>query len=253
MRNTQAHSTETEAFEKRLRAYAAGAGAAAAGLLALAPPAAAQIVVVPAHVSLGSTPFPIDIEGTTVFTLTNAPWPKTPWGYCAGADFSATAASGGGVVGHGRNNQVGALKFGALIGPADQFEAGKQPLAAGGSCRDGGWGEDGPFANTNNRFLGLKFELNGQMYYGWVGFSGVYDGNATAMLTAYAYETEANTAIYAGQTSDSDAEFQLLPANGGTPSTAKLQPATLGLLALGSLGLDVWRKREDTKTDASEA
>ena len=71
MRNAQAHGTGTEAFEKRLRAYAAGAGAAAAGLLALSPNAAAEIVVTQTHVFLEkhSSPFPISIEGITEFTL----------------------------------------------------------------------------------------------------------------------------------------------------------------------------------------
>jgi hypothetical protein len=64
------------------------------------------------------------------------------------------------------------------------------------------------------------------------------------LLTAWAYETEPNTPIYAGQSSDSPRESRLLPANGGAPNTVKLQPATLGVLALASLGLDVWRKRE---------
>jgi hypothetical protein len=103
----------------------------------------------------------------------------------------------------------------------------------------------GPFANTTNRFLGFKFERNGDVYYGWAGFGIVnVTGIGDTVLTAYAYETEPNTPVYAGQSSDNPAESRLLPANGGAPNTAKLQPATLGLLALGSLGLDVWRKRE---------
>jgi hypothetical protein len=244
MRTAQAHNTETEAFEKRLRAYAAGAGAAAAGLVAFSPPAAAQIVVVQAHVYLGSSPFPIEIDGTTAISLTNQPIPSSPFGYCVGATLFATAASGAGVVGHGPANQVAALKFGAMIGPADQFEAGKQELAAGISCRDFGWGVSGPFANTKNRFLGLKFTLSGQVYYGWAGFKVAYDYSDEALLTAYAYETTPNTPIYAGQSSDSPSESQPLSANGSALTTARLQPATLGLLALGHLGLNAWRKEE---------
>jgi hypothetical protein len=30
-----------------------------------------------------------------------------------------------------------------------------------------------------------------------------------------------------------------------TPATATLQPATLGVLALGSRGLDIWRREQD--------
>ena len=240
MRNAQVHSTETETFEKRLRAYAVGAGAVAAGLLAFSPPAAAEIVVTETHVTLvgNSGPFLIDIEGTTEFTLKI----KGQGDYYN--RLNVVAVYGAGVVGHGHSNQVAALKFGAPIGTTDQFEARTQLLASACTSRLGGCqGIIGPFANVTNRFLGLKFELNGQVCYGWAGFSKVIAGynSVTAVLTAYAYETEPNTPIYAGQSSDSPRESRLLPANG---NTAKLQPATLGVLALGSLGLDVWRKRE---------
>jgi hypothetical protein len=228
MRNAQAHSTETETFEKRWRAYAAGAGAAAAGLLAFAPPAAGRIVVVPAHVSLGSTPFPIDIEGTTVFTFTRL---LTHYACCTyGARLYVSAASGAGVVAHGRN-QAAALKFGAAIRTADQFEGGRPALATF-EAHDSRYYSYGPFANTTKRFLGLKFELHGQVYYGWAGFGTVHAQEPT-VLTAYAYETEPNTPIYAGQSSDDDSVGEIPP-----------QPATLGLLALGAPGLDIWRPRK---------
>jgi hypothetical protein len=248
MRNAQVQSTETETFEKRLRAYAVGAGAVAAGLMAVSPPAVADIVVVPTHIAVGPySSFPINIDGTTALTL-NIPSIHRSTVYCVSENLFATAASGAGVVGHGPAKQVAALKFGAVIGPADQFEAGKQGIASGVSCRDFGWGVGGPFANTKDRFLGLKFELNGQTYYGWAGFGVVFPAGGTAeltaVLTAYAYETEPNTPIYAGQSSDNPRESRLLPANGTAPNAAKLQPATLGVLALGSIGLDVWRKQE---------
>ena len=237
IRNARAHSTET--FEKRLRTYGAGAGAVAAGLLALSPDAMAQIVVIPTHVSIGdNSEFPIDIQGTTEFTLVNRDvWDSTTGG-CLIARLIANPASGGGVVGLRPGNQAAALRFGAVIGPGDQFEA-REPLLAyafgGGDCFFYGRA-GGHFANTVNRFLGLKFELHGEVYYGWAGFSMVTAsgaGGVTAVLTAYAYETVPNTPIYAGQTSDDD-----------TAGEAPPQPATLGLLALGAPGLDIWRPRK---------
>ena len=209
-----------------------------------APPAAAEIVVTQTHVVLigNSNPFTIELDGTTEFTL------KIRGQGLYYNKFNVSAASGAGMVGHGRSNQVAALKFGAPIGTADQFEAGKQTLASAFICRFSSCtdGTGGPFANVTDRFLGLKFKLSGQVYYGWAGFSKVIagDGGVTVFLTAYAYQTEPNTLIYAGQSSDSPRESRLLPGNGTAPNAAKLQPATLGVLALGSLGLDVWRKRE---------
>jgi hypothetical protein len=257
MRNTQEHRSETETFEKRLRAYAAGAGAAAAGLLAFSPPAAAEIVVVPAHTSIGSNDkFLIEIEGTNEFTLNDV---RGFGRYSAAGYLAATAATGAGVVGHGGNNpQAAALAWGQVIGAADQFEAGRQGLASATVDYPFYSRYGGPFANTTNRYLGLKFQLNGQVHYGWAAFSRVNarDGAVSAWFTAYAYETTPNTPIYAGQSSDEGAsdnprESRLLPANGSASNTAKLQPASLGVLALGSLGLNVWRKRETVIQESS--
>lgn len=66
--------------------------------------------------------------------------------------------------------------------------------------------------------------------------AGFNDGSPvlSATLTGYAYETLANTPIAAGQTADDAAELESTPG-----STARLQPASLGLLATGSLGFAV--------------
>jgi len=238
-----------EALEKQWRAYAAGAGAAAAGLLAFSPPAAAEIVVTQAHAILfdSSTPFLIEIDGTTEFTLKIKGGDGLYYGR-----FVEIPSSGAGVVGHGRSNRLAALAFGAAIGTKDQFEAGTQTLAFGSTCRfctddaNATW----PFNNITNRFLGLKVQLNGQVHYGWAGFSKVtvYGGDLTAFLTAYAYEAEPNTPIYAGQSSDSSTESRLLPSSGRALKKATMQPGTLGILALGSVGLNIWRRREARET-----
>jgi hypothetical protein len=246
MRNAQPDS-----LEKRWRAYAAGAGAVAAGLMVLSPSSMAEVVVTQPHAYLatGGSSYVIGISGTTEFTLANNVFPSS---YGGSETLGVTAVSGAGVVGHWdrsqRVNVVAPLRFGAAIGPANQFEAGKQLLAIAWDFRDFTF-VGGPFANTADRFLGLKFELNGQVHYGWAGFSfveaHVFETSVTALLTAWAYETEPNMPIYAGQSSDSPRESRLLPSSGSPKETATVQPATLGVLALGSLGLDVWRKREN--------
>lgn len=92
MRNPEAD--KTDAFDKRLRAYAAGAGAAAAGLLAFAPPAPAEIVVVPAHATLGyDSGFRIDIEGTTALTFIDK-FRRSSSGYCVTASLVGECAFG---------------------------------------------------------------------------------------------------------------------------------------------------------------
>lgn len=254
MSNARAQSSDGQTFEKRLWAYVAGAGAAAAGLLALSPPSMAEVVVTQPHAFLanGGSSYVIGISGTTEFTLANNSFS----GYDVDSEsLGVTGGSGAGVVGHGVSNQVAPLKFGAVIGSANQFAAGKQLLALAWDFRDFTF-VGGAFANTTNRFLGLKFELNGQVHYGWAGFSfvdaHVFGLSVSALLTAWAYETEPDTPIYAGQSSDSPRESGLMPANGGALKTAKVQPATLGLLALGHLALNAWRKRESREPDAFE-
>src|ERR1051326_6157349 len=160
------NSPKTESFEKRLRAYAAGAGAAA-GLLALSPPADAEVVVVPAHVTIGIDGyFPIIIEGTTEFTLFYKFYEKYGWS----GSLLVDATLGASVV--GLSGQDVALRFGQAIGPQHQFEAGQQILAKASELRYR-YNTWGPFANTYQRFLGLRFKLNGQVHYGWAGFSAV--------------------------------------------------------------------------------
>jgi hypothetical protein len=173
------------------------------------------------------------VEGTTEFTLVNK-LTTDVGGYGGLTDSLLVSAASGAGVGRRFGGQVAPLNFGGAIGPAEQFE-GRQRLLAQGTGFRYDYGTYGPFANTAQRFLGLKFELNGQVHYGWAGFSnvGVTRGIVTATLTAYAYETEPNTLMYAGQSSDSPGR-----------SDAAVQPATLGALALGHLGLNAWRKRE---------
>jgi hypothetical protein len=57
----------------------------------------------------------------------------------------------------------------------------------------------GYFINTTNRSLGVKFTINGQVHYGWIGFRRV-GASLTAKLYGWAYETEPNKAILAGDT-----------------------------------------------------
>jgi hypothetical protein len=109
----------------------------------------------------------------------------------------------------------------------------------------------GPFAGAffcagvTDRFLGLRFAVNGKTYYGWAGFSVVkvgfgnygYTPYLHARLTGVAYEDVPGQPIRAGQLQDGAAMIETAP---------NPQPATLGLLALGAPGLDIWRRRGDS-------
>jgi len=78
----------------------------------------------------------------------------------------------------------------------------------------------------------LKFLINGEVHYGWARLSISYN---IMQLTGYAYETVANEAIVAGQTSGPDKASSTDP---GSPASS----ATLGWLAQGAAGLVAWRR-----------
>jgi hypothetical protein len=69
-------------------------------------------------------------------------------------------------------------------------------------------------------------------------------------LTGYAYETIPGKGIVAGQTEGmDDRNIERPDAALTTPVPDSLQPTTLGALAMGALGLSIWR-REDSAVAA---
>jgi hypothetical protein len=99
----------------------------------------------------------------------------------------------------------------------------------------------GPWANVKDRYLGLEFKIKGKIHYGWARLSvTVSKTTITATLTGYAYETIANKPIIAGRTKGpDDGSVEESNAALNVPTS---KPATLGLLAMGSSGLSMWRR-----------
>lgn len=58
---------------------------------------------------------------------------------------------------------------------------------------------DPNFQDLGDRYVGVRFDLNGNTHYGWVLVS--FDSNRTLTIKEYAYEDQPNTPINAGQTS----------------------------------------------------
>ena len=203
--------------EKRLRAYAMAAGAGGVGLLALALPAEAEVVYTPAHLKLlPNSAISIDLnnDGTTDITLRNEINSLTSSQSCE-LFVDAGAAAGAGY-------RALALSAGASIGSRHGFSRGFMAFAfrgVGGTIITGD-----SWANVSNRYLGVRFQINGETHYGWARLS-VQIGKAGtifAALTGYAYETIANRPLRAGQRT-------------GTDFDAKTSGAgSLGALALGS-------------------
>jgi hypothetical protein len=120
-----------------------------------------------------------------------------------------------------------------------QVNSGLLPPAGPGTC-------SGPWANVTNRYLALKFVIEGKIHLGWARLSvscPLRSLAVTATLTGYAYETVPGKAIRTGQRRDDAEEFN----NGGDANLTAPVPksATLGRLAQGAQGLAVWRRKED--------
>jgi hypothetical protein len=101
----------------------------------------------------------------------------------------------------------------------------------------------GNWPDAQAPYLGLEFTAQGQKHFGWARINWV-NGRGSATLTGYAYETEPNKPIRAGDTGP--IANARVPEMCGAPATvATLRQATLGLLALGSAGFDIWRKEQE--------
>ena len=219
MQRPRTPSQLSESLHQRLNSYALAASAAGVGMLALAQPAEAKIVYTRTHHILTNGTLPIPVAGTNVFNLSDKFYISTgSWS----SQFLNINASGSAAVVGGKGSAY-ALRRGQVIGSKDGFQTGKG-LMAGAFCETqiSASSVFGPFANTTQRYLGLKFNLHGKFHYGWARFNRVKasacnGGPAiSATLTGYAYETIPNKFIIAGKT------------HGG---------ASLGALAAGSTAL----------------
>jgi hypothetical protein len=217
-------------LDKNLVAYMLAAGAAGVSLLA-ARPAEAEIVYTPVNVAIGPrTSFLLDLnnDGISDFLITNWEYGQTEH---LGINQEAPAD---GVLGRGA-----ALPAGVRIGPKGAF-VGYGTMAFQDSVSGISF-YDGPWKDAHNRYLGLKFSINGETHYGWARLTVTAKRGIFATLTGYAYETVPNKTIMAGLRSGPLAntiapEEMLAPAN---------QPATLGMLVRGADSLAVWRRDEE--------
>jgi hypothetical protein len=234
LRRSETPSNLSPSSQRRLASYALAAGAAGVGVLASAGQLQAEIVYTPTQTKIhqnGQTfGFQLDLngDGITDFELANWVFGAEGWNLVHGA------VTGNHVVGSGI--YAFALAPGANIGPAGPFAHPPRSAEATSMAR---WSDfsnflssHGPWKNTRNRYLGFKFLINGAVHFGWARLSVDTD---TMLLTGYAYETVANKAIVAGQTSGSDQATSATPA---PPVTG----ATLGRLAQGAAGLFAWRR-----------
>jgi hypothetical protein len=236
-------------LEKNLAGYVAAAGAAGVGVLALAQPAQAKVVYTAVNVTISphsAVPLDLNHDGVNDFIISN-------WFYGHASHLSIVdQAPGNQVLGKiGVNDgPAAALFLGVPIGPKGAFQN-NGSMAQQASVSGISSGGDGPWANVTNRYLGLKFSVNGETHYGWARLTVKAKGGIFATLSGYAYETVPNKAIDAGEKSGpvvaeaANHPQEIAPAN---------PLATVGVLARGADGLTVWRRDvEVVADDRSEA
>jgi hypothetical protein len=233
--------------DERLKKYSLAAMAAGVGALALAQPADAQVVVTSTSIQLnsgGSVSIDLNNDGVTDFILA-----IEHNGYDHGfyGSFVAMPITGGKVMA-GTRGTLGAyasiLGNGAVIGPSAHFSssAGRGVTmversvgfvsASTQNTVYGNWG------NANNKYLGVRFLINGETHYGWIQISTDTVAGMTATIEAYAYEVQANKKVTIGSTAKA-AEGRTAP---DAPTAARNRGPSIGMLALGSAGLNLWRR-----------
>jgi hypothetical protein len=257
MQRPRTPSNLSESLHHRLNAYALAASAAGVNVLALTPPAA-YLLAVGATVA-GLFAFSEPTEAKIVYTPArrNVICHATSGGGCHGTvnlnlnnnqrpDFKLYCSSGAGFeialwarpvdsvnrvwTSPAYSNDAAALRKGAVIKSAKNFlKAGE--LFMVGSTPD--FPSGGPWKHVHNRYLGLKFLIEGKVHYGWARLSTPKQLNKHypfATLTGYAYETIPNKPIIAGKTHG--------------PDVVTVQDPSLGHLARGASAIPAWRGKD---------
>ncbi|MFZ0319657.1 MAG: hypothetical protein WAL56_11070 [Candidatus Sulfotelmatobacter sp.] len=230
----------SKALQSELSAYVIAAGAAGAGLLAAAQPAAAQIVYTPVHSELnhdGAIRIDLNHDGLADLVIREIPSQNNGF---SGNLLQAVPKSGGIKLGNA-TECAAAMPAGSVIGTHDRFFDGAAVmLNLYYVYYFGSWTSFGPGLT---RYLGIRFQIKGETHYGWarmtvkVGYFEYVD----ALLTGYAYETQPNKPIHAGDTGNSETDA------GPTNETSLLNSGfsgTLGALALGVKAVPILRSAE---------
>lgn len=243
--NMQRETTRDSETSDRLKLYALAAAAAGVSILALGQPAESEVVVTKKTI-------PIPVSQEVEISLTNNGVDQFAFNFFSFAYKSISyrqlsvhplsSKEAGVVLAPGGANDVMDLARGVKIGPSADFSDGYGALveatsitSRGAKVYTGSWG-----GNPKNRYVGLRFFINGETHYGWVRLTVNTSKQQimSATITAYAYETVPNRRILAGVSRTTAV---------GAKAEARVKDARrpgLGMLALGVNGLPMWRREE---------
>jgi hypothetical protein len=226
----------SDSLNRQLNTYALVASAAGVSVLALARASEAKVVYTETHqVTHAHFPLYIDLnhDGIKDFVLRTTYYRGTS--SFVGLDASGYRNMNNAVAGRRFSRSsyffsaASALPAGARIGPNRKFPIHHPFMALElfNRIHTSQYSDVGPWAGkgkgVRNRYLGLKFVVQGKVHYGWarlsvtLGHHRQYD-DVSGTLTGYAYETVPNKPIIAGATKGPD---------------VIVKHATLGELAVG--------------------
>lgn len=224
-------------LDLKILAYTLGA----AGTVILSQPAQASIVFTNANttISNGSIPIDLNADGIVDFRLRDSLVGSSSLYY---QKLTVIGAAGAKVIGQQIFNTPSAWAAPAnwSIGPGSskgfvdvngQAGAFMAESFCSFSCFP-----KGPWRNKTNRFLGLEFNVNGEIHYGWARLT-VQNGSGRIKitLTGYAYETTPNQSIVAGDRGPSAEVGDSVP---------RVSDPSLGMLSAGSAALPLWRRAQ---------
>jgi hypothetical protein len=237
-----------ESIDYRVKLYSAAAAAAGVSMLALAQPADAEVVVTKANLPftyLQSVSLDLNQDGIADFRFSIHLYDD----FSFSSRVGVIPLAGANVVASPglRGPYASALVRGAKIGPSAHFSSSSRFDSGAvaverirGSSRGaihlyGNWEGSLP-----NRFLGVKFLIDGATHYGWVRLTLMihHSSPISGTITGYAYETVADKRILAGVT-EKLANHEV--------ETSQAPSLSLGMLALGANGLALWRRDETSE------
>jgi hypothetical protein len=214
--------------EARVAGYCLAAGAA----MVAAHPAQAEIVFTPNHTSMAQGTFFVDLnhDGLIDIAIKDGFFYSSRFPYAYLSAYGRQASNGVAVI---VGDSAAALTDNDLVGSDHIFQKKAQ------MTRDLGI-DSGPWKYGFNRCLGVKFLIRGEVHYGWIGFrkaNGLH-GIITAQFYGWAYETEPNKPIRAGDMGHGEV-FSGKPTPPETPEFTVLE-----LLSSGHLGAAELRRRQ---------
>ena len=180
-----------------------------------------------------SVTVPFDIHGTEEFHFFN-------WLFADKSELAQLwlyAQPGNGFL-------PGPLSLNAKIGPGGAFATfstmAKFSTCPSTFCSPPISHPSGPWANKTG-YLGFEFTVNGAEHFGWakITVTDIGAGKLGGVISEFAYNPVPNQPILAGQTS---AAAPADPSR-SEPAKGELEFGTLGLLALGAVGLRFSRRR----------